>query len=116
MCLGDSIVESSDFKTENFRKRGRKRKARNGGTEFGDFLETLRTEQGWTLHRAAEESKVSHRVIAKLENGKLDTSLANLENYLNLYGFTVAAKRLEQSPADIQAPGMALDDRGLPKW
>ena len=99
-------MTSSDLKDSDFRKRGRKRRPISGGSELGDLLATLRTEQGWTRITAAKESGVSDRIIAKLENGKLDTSISNLERYLNLFGFTLSAKRIEANPANspIEAP------------
>lgn len=103
-------------KSENFRTKGRKRRPVQGGSELGDLLETLRTDQGWTLETAAMESGISIRVIAKLEKGRHDTSIANLEKYLNLFGLTLSAKRIEIKPKEPEAPMVSLDEKGLPKW
>jgi len=109
-------VNSSALKDPNFRKKGRKRRPVSGGSELGAFLSVLRTEQGWTLLTAAQESGISHRVIAKLEKGRLDTSITNLEKYLNLYGFTLSAKKTDANPLDTRKSSVTLDDKGLPKW
>ena len=107
--MADSAQDS-----ENFRKKGRKRR-RQDGSEIGDLLSTLRTEQGWTLQDASNEAGVSHRILAKLENGKLDTSISNLERYLNLFGFTISSKRIGAAKKS-QKDEVTLDDKGLPKW
>jgi transcriptional regulator with XRE-family HTH domain len=83
------------------------------------LLSTLRTQQGWTLLDAAQHAGISHRIIAKLEKGRLDTSVTNLEKYLTLYGFTLAAARIEEPsspPAQLQEKQPSLDKKGLPTW
>ncbi len=100
----------------DFRKKGRKRGPVKGRSEIGDLLSTLRTEQGWTLHHAAEEAGISHRIIAKLEKGGLDTSINHLEKYLNLFGFTLSAKRIESKAIESKQESVTLDHKGLPKW
>ena len=109
-------MDSAEPKSTSFRNKGRKRRPLNGGSELGDLLETLRTEQGWTLNTAAEESGISKRIIAKLEKGRLDTSAAHLEAYLNLYRFTLSAKSADANKFEKGPQSVALDDKGLPKW
>lgn len=109
-------MDSPALKDKDFRKKGRKRRPATGGSALGDLLSTLRTEQGWTRATAAKESEISDRIIAKLEGGKLDTSIAHLEKYLNLFGFTLSAKRIETTPVDDKGVTVLLDDKGLPKW
>lgn len=116
MNLDGVVVVFKALKQTDFRKKGRKRRPTSGGTELGDLLKTLRTEHGWTLPDAAQESQISHRIIAKLEKGKLDTSIANLERYLNLFGFTLSARHMAATQADETQIVVQLDDKGLPKW
>ncbi|MCX6128296.1 MAG: helix-turn-helix transcriptional regulator [Proteobacteria bacterium] len=109
-------MAASAPKTMDFRKKGRKRRPQSGGSELGDILKTLRTEQGWTLLDASQESAISHRIIAKLENGQIDTSIANLEKYLKLFGLTITVKRIDASQKEEVQNKIELDKKGLPKW
>ena len=110
------IVDSPDVKDGNFRKRGRRREPVTGGSDLGDLLETLRTQHGWTLQVAAEKSGISHRILAKLEKGRLGTSVAHLEKYLQVFGFTLFAKRIDEPKSEVTSTSVQLDDKGLPKW
>ena len=101
-------------KDPNFRQRGRRRGPLKGGSEIGNLLATLRTQQGWTLVEASHQAGISHRTLAKLERGGLDTSLSNLEKYLNLFGFTLIAKRMGSDKKEDT--NLDLDEKGLPLW
>ena len=114
--LNKAIMSSSNAKNDNFRKKGRKREPVGGRSELGELLATLRTERDWTLLQASSETGISHRIIAKLEKGQLDTSITNLEKYLRFFGFTLSAKRIEDLSTATDQPSVTLDDKGLPQW
>lgn len=45
---------------------------------FGKNLKRLREAKGYTQEYLAEEAKISHVQIARMETGKLNTSISNL--------------------------------------
>ena len=104
-------------KTQKFRKKGRNREPLSGGSEIGDVLRKMRVTQGWTLLDAEKEANLSRRIIAKLEKGGIDTSIRNLERYLNFYGLTLAVKRIGAGSKEEKNPlPKGVDEKGLPEW
>ncbi len=101
-------------KAPNFRHKGRKRTPPAGRSRIGDLLVTLRTQEGWTLLDAERESGISDRILAKLEKGRLDTSISYLEKYLNLFGFTLSTQRKDEMEISQEKP-LILDEKGLPQ-
>ena len=98
----------------DFRRKGRKRRPPSGGSEVGNLLSTLRTQQGWTIFEASQAAGISNRIIAKLEKGQQDTSISNLEKYLNFFGFTLSVKPIELDLRESETK--TLDEKGLPLW
>ena len=111
------VYEMKKKKTQKFRKKGRYREPQSGGSEIGDMLRKMRVTQGWTLLDAEKETQLSRRIIAKLEKGGVDTSIKNLESYLNFYGLTLSVKQMEAgSKKEKDTSPKGIDEKGLPEW